>query len=91
MKLTLLITVMMNIIYKNKGSFIFFQENIVPPDDRLDQLQQTVAQQRESIMLLQNEYQDLGEKLKESQLEVFNLKEIIRNREKLLGMSNAVY
>lgn len=91
MKLTLLITVMMNIIYKNKGSFIFFQENIVPPDDRLDQLQQTVAQQRESIMLLQNEYQDLGEKLKESQLEVFNLKEIIRNREKLLGMSDAVY
>jgi hypothetical protein len=42
-------------------------------------------------MLLQNEYQDLGEKLKESQLEVFNLKEIIRNREKLLGMSDAVY
>ncbi len=89
---------MMNIIYKNKVSFIFFQENIVPPDDRLDQLQQTVAQQRESITLLQNEYQDLvekyqdlGEKLKESQLEVFNLKEIIRNREKLLGMSNAVY
>jgi len=48
--------------------------------------------------LLQNEYQDLvekyqdvGEKLKESQLKVFNLKEIIQNREKLLGMSNAVY